>query len=571
MIPHWLNTEATQQPPVVSKALQKSLVEQESVMYPLYAAAGVFAVCLLVTVLCCLALCCSARSSDDDDGAPQKSDFWLHVRILLVMLLCETPPPLRSREIERQEIEIIPVTFNAYEYADNDMLWAGIVTKLFDQIEKSFGGWKVKFYRMFVRHTVPHMHDKHVTAALLLANDDGEAGAASHHRHAGDSSDDECYRASASSGATIDDEAVATGGDCRQTTGRRSRRPSQQTSAGQWDVVVHSAKWKSIPYAIIAGNVIALLSLSILIIVLFAVKAGTVELASVEHAIQIAAGAIFGITALTQVQKIWALVKVLWSSLSNEVVQTALKRAENPDYSKTLGFMHDVRRQIAKMTDFVKLMERLYRKRFRVLVVVDALDRCDLQKVVNVIEAVNVLLSDEESHFVTLLSVDHNSVNQALAGKVRGNNAQYMQQLFQVCFCMPEYGIEDIKQALNRGKAGGGRSGTRTLLGSGFFEWQLSGESSASKGVAATGSKAQLGVPPSCPLKEHADRLQVESFEMKPLIAKEHEDLERLQRTLCRRLVSSLCATGGFVHPESFFRRAIGSLNYLTWYCLIAV
>lgn len=82
------------------------------------------------------------------------------------------------------------------------------------------------------------------------------------------------------------------------------------------------------------------------------------------------------------------------------------KGMDNERISTQLGFMNDVRKEIWFLSRFVHFMEVFERRRIRVVLKITNLDRCTPTKIVAVLESINILLSDEESPFISILAVN---------------------------------------------------------------------------------------------------------------------------------------------------------------------
>lgn len=79
---------------------------------------------------------------------------------------------------------------------------------------------------------------------------------------------------------------------------------------------------------------------------------------------------------------------------------------DNEKVSGKLGFMNEVRKEIWFLTRFIQFMEVFERRRIRVVLKITNLDRCTPKKIVGVLDAINILLSDEESPFISILAVN---------------------------------------------------------------------------------------------------------------------------------------------------------------------
>ena len=66
--------------------------------------------------------------------------------------------------------------------------------------------------------------------------------------------------------------------------------------------------------------------------------------------------------------------------------------------------------QVRHLTRIVHYMSRLYGKHFRILLIVDDLDRCERDRIMAVLQAVTLLLEDHDddrpSPFVSILAID---------------------------------------------------------------------------------------------------------------------------------------------------------------------
>lgn len=79
---------------------------------------------------------------------------------------------------------------------------------------------------------------------------------------------------------------------------------------------------------------------------------------------------------------------------------------DNERVSSQLGFMNEVRKEMWFLSCFIQFMEVFERRRIRVVLKITNLDRCSPKKIVAVLDAINILLSDEESPFISILAVN---------------------------------------------------------------------------------------------------------------------------------------------------------------------
>lgn len=109
-----------------------------------------------------------------------------------------------------------------------------------------------------------------------------------------------------------------------------------------------------------------------------------------------------GVPAATALRFIFQIVKSLIYSQEH----TIKKGMDNEHVSQKLGFMNEVRRELWFLSRYIQFMEILERRRIRVVLKITNLDRCDPKKIVAVLDAINILLSDEESPFISILAVN---------------------------------------------------------------------------------------------------------------------------------------------------------------------
>ncbi|KAI9533051.1 hypothetical protein NQZ68_026604 [Dissostichus eleginoides] len=109
-----------------------------------------------------------------------------------------------------------------------------------------------------------------------------------------------------------------------------------------------------------------------------------------------------GLPAASALRFVFQMVKNLIFSQD----QNIRKGMDNERVSSQLGFMNDVRKEMWFLSQFIQFMEVFERRRIRVVLKITNLDRCSPKKIVAVLDAINILLSDEESPYISILSVD---------------------------------------------------------------------------------------------------------------------------------------------------------------------
>lgn len=112
--------------------------------------------------------------------------------------------------------------------------------------------------------------------------------------------------------------------------------------------------------------------------------------------------AALGVPAFSALRFVFLIVKNL--IISQEL--NIRRGMDNTRLSGKLGFMNEVRKEMWFLSSFIHFMEVFERRRIRVVLNITNLDRCSPKKIVAVLDAINILLSDEESPFISILAVN---------------------------------------------------------------------------------------------------------------------------------------------------------------------
>ncbi|XP_056395306.1 NTPase KAP family P-loop domain-containing protein 1-like [Hyla sarda] len=118
------------------------------------------------------------------------------------------------------------------------------------------------------------------------------------------------------------------------------------------------------------------------------------------------------------------------------------QKMNRTDMSSQLGFMSDVKREVKIITRYLQLMEVFQRQKIRVVLEITNLDKCMPDKVVGVLNAMNILLSDPNAPFISILAVDPqiiiDCVESSLLLKGMANNGyQFLNRIITLPFCIP--------------------------------------------------------------------------------------------------------------------------------------
>ncbi|KAL7854966.1 hypothetical protein SRHO_G00171560 [Serrasalmus rhombeus] len=144
---------------------------------------------------------------------------------------------------------------------------------------------------------------------------------------------------------------------------------------------------------------------------------------------------------------------------------------DNKKVSEQLGLMHEVRKEMRLLSCFIHFMEIFERQKIKVVLEITNLDRCTPEKIVGVLDAINILLSDEESPFISLIAIDPEvltqQVDQAKGCFTKKDRAySFLDRIITLPFTIPPLcevskckvfrkivcGQSEISTSLNRGQ-----------------------------------------------------------------------------------------------------------------------
>eukprot|EP00058_Branchiostoma_floridae_P006951 XP_002592439.1 hypothetical protein BRAFLDRAFT_67306 [Branchiostoma floridae] len=127
---------------------------------------------------------------------------------------------------------------------------------------------------------------------------------------------------------------------------------------------------------------------------------------------------------------------------------------KKPDFAEQLGFMSEVKSEVQTVTSLLRFLERVMGIQYRVIIVVDDLDCCPGDRVVGVLEAMNILLSDEESNIISIVAMDPkiivNCLESRLTDTITNNSSgyEYLKRIVQFPVCLPEPSVADRRKLL---------------------------------------------------------------------------------------------------------------------------
>ena len=147
---------------------------------------------------------------------------------------------------------------------------------------------------------------------------------------------------------------------------------------------------------------------------------------------EIAIYSAFGLTIATIIPSIVQLIITLCKDKGSEI----MKGAKN--ISEQVGFMGDVRDELELICDFVKM------KRAKFAVFIDDLDRCPPKKIVDMVDASMLLLSNLDYPFLTFITIDPRIIVKSIESTYDDvfhecgiTGFEYLDKLIQIPFSIP--------------------------------------------------------------------------------------------------------------------------------------
>ncbi|KAM6943500.1 NTPase KAP family P-loop domain-containing protein 1-like [Xenentodon cancila] len=315
--------------------------------------------------------------------------------LTLIWRLLFYRPVWRKENQHKGGIRFIYVHFSAWHFAGSDLLWAGIAIRLFQAIQRDFGKLTLALYRV-----VQHKEDEEAKEKLMTI---GEA-------------------------RSVDRLVNREFGLLAQLLIQHNRSlqnlpPNQTPAAPQLPLEILSMKhiqtvtdgenyWKSkkmccLLWLFILPIAVVLVAISVFLLIYGLPKAKdeTDEVTGENNGqIGVLGGLLIsslGVPAATLLRYAFLIGKNLIFSKDRKIT----RGMDNERISSQLGFMNDVRKELWFLSRFIQFMEVFERRRIRVVLKISHLDRCTPKKIVAVLDAINILLSDEDSPFISILAV----------------------------------------------------------------------------------------------------------------------------------------------------------------------
>ncbi|KAM3912120.1 NTPase KAP family P-loop domain-containing protein 1-like [Leptodactylus fuscus] len=123
------------------------------------------------------------------------------------------------------------------------------------------------------------------------------------------------------------------------------------------------------------------------------------------------------------------------------------QKMNRTDMSSQLGFMSDVKLEVKIITRYLQLMEVFQRQKIKVVLEITNLDKCMPDKVVGVLNAMNILLSDPNAPFISILAVDPRIIIDCVESSVllkgmANNGYEFLNRIITLPFSIPKMDSE---------------------------------------------------------------------------------------------------------------------------------
>ncbi|XP_034973397.2 NTPase KAP family P-loop domain-containing protein 1-like [Zootoca vivipara] len=153
---------------------------------------------------------------------------------------------------------------------------------------------------------------------------------------------------------------------------------------------------------------------------------------------------IFGFVAitgsLTLISPLILACKNFYFTLKKEL----LTEMDKKTLSAKLGFMHFVKEEVKIITKFLQFMAFQEGREIRVVLKITNLDKCTQDKVVGVLDAINILLSDKDAPFISILAADPSILVDCIKKEKQNTNGYlYLDRIVSLPFSVPKMTPKD--------------------------------------------------------------------------------------------------------------------------------
>ncbi|XP_015279595.1 PREDICTED: NTPase KAP family P-loop domain-containing protein 1-like [Gekko japonicus] len=134
--------------------------------------------------------------------------------------------------------------------------------------------------------------------------------------------------------------------------------------------------------------------------------------------------------------------KILFMVMKNVLFTMRMKLQKDmnrKDLSAQLGFMHSVKEEVKATIHFLRLMALREDREIRVVLKITSLDLCTPDKVVAVLDAINILLCDPNAPFISILAADPSILVECIqwSSNTCSNGYLYLDRIISLPFSLP--------------------------------------------------------------------------------------------------------------------------------------
>ncbi|KAL8561546.1 hypothetical protein ACOMHN_024782 [Nucella lapillus] len=157
--------------------------------------------------------------------------------------------------------------------------------------------------------------------------------------------------------------------------------------------------------------------------------------------------AIASILTLTLVGNIYTWAQTFMALVSSQK-RRVLKAADQVESLKMDGFLQRLKHEVELMSHMVMCMDTFTSDQTRLVVIVDGLDTCEQDKVLQVLDTVKSLFSDDNSPFITILAVDPHIIIKGIEHNLKStfhdsnvNGFDYLRNVVHLPFYLQTQGL----------------------------------------------------------------------------------------------------------------------------------
>nr|XP_028595758.1 NTPase KAP family P-loop domain-containing protein 1-like [Podarcis muralis] len=118
--------------------------------------------------------------------------------------------------------------------------------------------------------------------------------------------------------------------------------------------------------------------------------------------------------------------------------------------SAKLGFMHFVKELVGTIANFLQFLGWIEKREILVVLKIINLDRCTQDKVVDVLDAINILLSEKDAPFISILAADPSILVECIQREKKHTNGYlYLDRIVSLPFSLPQMTPKDKLRLVN--------------------------------------------------------------------------------------------------------------------------